>query len=112
MDNETKQMFELLLSEIQSVRSDLTNEIKNVRSELSGEINGLRDEVKDIKLDVKSNNLEMKSLKLQMENNHYETKVELSKIHQKLDTIVNQVAKSAEDITALRLDMDKEFTNN
>ena len=94
MEKETKQMFELLL-----------NEIKGLRNEFTKEIN-------DIKLDVKSNNLEMKNLRLQMESNHYETKAELFRIHQKLDTIVNQVAKSAEDITALRLDKDKELTNN
>lgn len=112
MDNESKQMFELMLKKF----DELSNEIKSVRSDLTSEISGLRNEftkeINDVKVDVKSNNLEMKNLKLQMETNHYETKVEFAKIHKKLDTIVNQVAKSAEDITALRLDMDKELTNN
>ena len=87
MDNETKQMFELLLKNINDVNTNL----------------------KEFQLETQN---EIRSLKYQVESNHLETRTELSKIHKKLDTIVNQVAKSAEDITALRLDIDKESLNN
>jgi len=101
MDNETKQMFELMLKKF----DELGSEITGLRNEFGNEI-------KSLKAQGEHNQLEIKNLKLQIENNHVETKTELFKIHQKLDTIVNQVAKSAEDITALRLDMDKEPLNN
>ena len=83
MDNETKQMLELLLKNINDVNTNL----------------------KEFQLETQN---EIRSLKYQVESNHLETRTELSKIHKKLDTIVNQVAKSAEDITALRLDIDKD----
>ena len=94
MDNETKQMFELMLKKF----DELGNEINNVNTNL-----------KEFQLETQN---EIRSLKYQVESNHLETRTELSKIHKKLDTIVNQVAKSAEDITALRLDIDKESLNN
>ena len=94
MDNETKQMFELMLKKF---------------DELGNEINDVNTNLKEFQLETQN---EIRSLKYQVESNHLETRTELSKIHKKLDTIVNQVAKSAEDITALRLDIDKESLNN
>ena len=52
MDNDTKQMFELILSrfddiekEVQDVRTELKGEIQGVRTELMGEIQNVRAEM-------------------------------------------------------------------
>ena len=96
MDKETKQMFELMLKKF----DELGNEIKSVRSEFTKEINDVNTNLKEFQLETQN---EIRSLKYQVESNHLGTRTELSKIHKKLDTFVNQVTKSAEDITALSI---------
>ena len=56
MDNDTKQMFELILSrfddiekEVQDVRTELKGEIQGVRTELMGEIQNVRAEMQELR---------------------------------------------------------------
>ena len=100
MEKETRELFNVLLKEIGSVREDVRNvkgEIRSVREEVGKEISSLREEVSSLREEVRNVKGELSSVREEVRN----VKGELSSVREEVKNVKRELKSVKEETKEL-----------